>query len=77
MICFSAHASKLYTEIAYQPGDYLLFGSESRGLPGSLLHRHAEFAVRLPMPAGHVRSINLATAAGIGLYEALRQILHW
>jgi tRNA (cytidine/uridine-2'-O-)-methyltransferase len=77
LICFSAHATLPYTQIAYQPGDCLLFGSESRGLPAGVLERHAERAVTIPMPAGQVRSLNLATAAGIALYEALRQILRW
>jgi len=77
LICFSAHAKNRYTELAYQPDDCLVFGSESRGLPSTLLQRDGEFAVTLPMPAGLVRSLNLATAVGIGLYEALRQIERW
>ncbi|HXG12193.1 MAG TPA: tRNA (cytidine(34)-2'-O)-methyltransferase [Gemmataceae bacterium] len=74
LFCFSAHAVRSYTSVAYQPGDYLLFGSESRGLPAGLLERHADRALRIPMPSGKVRSLNLATAVGIVLYEALRQL---
>jgi tRNA (cytidine/uridine-2'-O-)-methyltransferase len=77
LFCFSAHATQPYTAIRYQPGDCLLFGSESRGLPAEVLARHADNAVTIPMPAGKVRSLNLATAAGIALYEALRQLRHW
>jgi tRNA (cytidine/uridine-2'-O-)-methyltransferase len=77
LICFSARATRRYTDLAYHPGDCLLFGSESRGLPPSLLARHAEHTVCLPMPSGHVRSLNLATAVGIALYEALRQLHGW
>jgi tRNA (cytidine/uridine-2'-O-)-methyltransferase len=77
IICFSAHASRPYSDIRYQDEDALVFGSESRGLPASLLQRSPELTVTLPMPAGKVRSLNLATAAGIGLYEALRQIGAW
>ncbi len=77
IFCFSAHAVTPYTRIAYQRGDCLLFGSETRGLPPGVLQRHQERAVTIPMPAGRVRSLNLATAVGIGLYEALRQLHAW
>jgi tRNA (cytidine/uridine-2'-O-)-methyltransferase len=77
IICLSAHARRRYTDLAFRPGDCLLFGSESRGLPPSLLERHAEWAFTIPMPTGKVRSINLATAAGIVLYEGLRQLHGW
>jgi tRNA (cytidine/uridine-2'-O-)-methyltransferase len=76
LICYSAHADRPYTRLKYQAGNCLLFGSESRGLPPSLLHRHAEHTVTIPM-SGPVRSLNLATAVGIGLYEALRQLNDW
>ncbi len=77
LVCFSAHAATPYTRLAFRDGDCLLFGSESRGLPESLLRRHDTTAVTIPMPAGKVRSLNLATAAGIALYEALRQLNAW
>ncbi len=77
LICFSAHATRRYTSVAYRDGDCLIFGGESRGLPAGLLQRHAERAVTIPMPTGQVRSLNLATAVGIGLYEALRQVHAW
>ncbi len=75
--CFSAHASRLYTEPRYQPGDCLLFGGESHGLPAGVLERYGDRALFVPMLTGSVRSLNLATAVGIGLYEALRQIRGW
>lgn len=74
---FTAHSGTPYTRVAFQPGDCLLFGSESQGLPAELLHRHAERKLCIPMPAGKVRSLNLATAVGITLYEALRQLHEW
>jgi tRNA (cytidine/uridine-2'-O-)-methyltransferase len=77
LICFSAHAEQLYTALTYRAGDCLLFGGESRGLPASLVKRHDTHAVTIPMPARKVRSLNLATAVGIGLYEALRQVNRW
>jgi tRNA (cytidine/uridine-2'-O-)-methyltransferase len=72
--CFSARASRPYTEAVYQAGDCLLFGGETHGLPAGVLQRHAASALVIPMPTGKVRSLNLATAVGIALYEALRQL---
>jgi tRNA (cytidine/uridine-2'-O-)-methyltransferase len=73
VFCFSARAAHPYTAVRYQDGDCLLFGGETHGLPPVVLARHAERALTIPMPAGKVRSLNLATAVGIVLYEALRQ----
>jgi tRNA (cytidine/uridine-2'-O-)-methyltransferase len=77
VFCFSAHAGRPYTEVGYQDGDCLLFGGESHGLPTGVVERYAERALQIPMPAGRVRSLNLATAVGIALYEALRQVAAW
>jgi tRNA (cytidine/uridine-2'-O-)-methyltransferase len=74
---FSAHASIPYTRIAYQAGDCLVFGGESHGLPEPLLKRNPERALYIPMPGSKTRSLNLATAVGIVLYEALRQMHQW
>ncbi len=71
---FSCGAPALYTSPAYRAGDVLVFGSESRGLPDALLTAHAGRVLGIPMKPNGVRSLNLATAAGIVLYEALRQI---
>ncbi len=77
VFCFSAHAKTPYTRVRYHPGDGLLFGCESRGLPASVLQRYGERALCIPMPAGRVRSLNLANAVAIVLYEALRQVQGW
>ena len=74
LFCLSARASLPYTQVAYQPGDCLVFGSESHGLPEEFLSRHAGQSLTIPMPGGKVRSLNLATATAIVLYEALRQL---
>jgi tRNA (cytidine/uridine-2'-O-)-methyltransferase len=74
---FSAHAAAPYTDIAFRDGDALLFGSEGHGLPAETLARFTSRVFTIPMPAGKVRSLNLATAAGIVLYEALRQLHSW
>lgn len=71
--CLSSKATKPYTDAEFRDGDVLLFGSESRGLPPSVVSSLADTAITIPMPTGKVRSLNLATAVGIALYEALRQ----
>ena len=71
---FSARASRSYTSIEYRRGDFLVFGGETRGLPAELLREHAGRTYTIPMRTAVVRSLNLANAAAIVLYEALRQI---
>ncbi len=61
-----------YFEAAFRPGDYLIFGRETRGLPESLLAAAPDRLLTIPM-APAARSLNLATAVGIVLFEALRQ----
>ena len=70
---FTSDGAASYTDIAYQPGDVLIFGQESVGLPEHIKHDpHVTSTVRLPMlPA--LRSLNLANAASIAVYEAWRQ----
>ena len=77
VICFSTRARIPYTSFSYEEGDCLLFGGETNGLPDTLLQRHSDRTVRIPIPSGKVRSLNLATAVGIALYEALRQRHRW
>jgi tRNA (cytidine/uridine-2'-O-)-methyltransferase len=57
----------------FQPGDYLVFGRETQGLPENLVAAAGEQALRIPMAPGGTRSLNLATAIAIVLYEAARQ----
>lgn len=64
--------ARAYTDAAFLPGDFLVFGRETRGLPESLLAAHPAECLTIPMETG-ARSLNLATAAGIVLFEALRQ----
>jgi len=61
-----------YVDMAFREGDFIVFGKETMGLPDELLEANPESCVRIPI-TGRVRSINLSTAAGIVLYEALRQ----
>ena len=62
-----------YTQARFEPGDFLVFGRETKGLPESLLAANAEACLTIPMANPEVRSLNLATAAAIVLGEALRQ----
>jgi tRNA (cytidine/uridine-2'-O-)-methyltransferase len=77
LFCLSARAGKPYTQIAYKPGDCLLFGAETRGLPPEVLERYHDQCYGIPMPGGNVRSLNLATSVGIVLYDGLRQLHGW
>jgi tRNA (cytidine/uridine-2'-O-)-methyltransferase len=70
---FSTRAARIYTDAHYQPGDALLFGPESRGLPLSWLDERPDRAVRIPIRP-EARSLNLANAVAIGLFEAARQL---
>ena len=70
-------ADRLFTEVRYADGDALLFGQESVGLPAEVRARYAGRLVGIPMPGNAVRSLNLSTAAGVALYEALRQTHGW
>jgi tRNA (cytidine/uridine-2'-O-)-methyltransferase len=71
---FTTKAERAYTDFDYGPGDCLVFGRETRGLPEELLRANWERCLTIPMPNERVRSLNLATSAGIALYEALRQL---
>ncbi len=63
-----------YTGAHFEPNDFLVFGRETKGLPESLLRENAAACLTIPMANEHVRSLNLATAAAIVLFEALRQV---
>ena len=73
VFAFTGKGEELYTDIAYEPGDILLFGPEPTGLPDEVLNDPRITArVRLPMLPGR-RSMNLANSASIAVYEAWRQ----
>jgi tRNA (cytidine/uridine-2'-O-)-methyltransferase len=70
---FTGHATRSFTEVAYAPGDTLLFGPEPTGLPDHVLaDERVTDRVRIPMLPG-IRSLNLSNAATLGIYEAWRQ----
>jgi tRNA (cytidine/uridine-2'-O-)-methyltransferase len=69
---YSSKASKLYSEMSYKQDDYLIFGSETTGLPNIFFEQWPERFATIPMTKGS-RCLNLATSAGIVVYEAWRQ----
>ena len=74
MLYFTTKASRPYTDWEYRPGDCLVFGPETRGLPDYVLEANRDTCLTVPMPNPRVRSLNLANTVGIVLYEALRQL---
>lgn len=69
----SSHGSRSYLEAPYATNSVLVFGSETQGMPERILEKYPDRIFRVPMREA-VRSLNLATTAGIVLYEAVRQV---
>lgn len=74
MFLFSRFATKPLFEVKLQKDCYLIFGSETKGLPESIKAEYNSQLVTLPMYSEHIRSLNLSNAATAAAYEALRQI---
>lgn len=73
---FTKNSSQSYFSAKFPPDSYLIFGSETRGLPLELLDKHHEQTLSLPMLNPVIRSLNLANAATAVAYEAFRQNYH-
>ncbi len=71
---FTTKVDRPYYEAQFRPGDYLIFGKETKGLPEEILALYRDRCYTVPMVNNHIRSLNLAMSAGIVLYEGLRQI---
>ncbi len=69
---FTSKSDRCFWDVTFSPGNCLVFGSETFGLSASLLQSNSQRCVRIPQAAGE-RCLNLSTAAGIGLFQALRQ----
>ena len=65
-------SSRPYFQVRFEPGDFFVFGRETKGLPEALLDQHKESCLTIPMQG--TRSLNLATAVAIILFEAMRQL---
>jgi len=73
---YTTRCDRPHWEAAFRPGDHLVFGKETAGLPDSILERYPDRLVTLPMLPTE-RSLNLANAACAGVYEALRQLRYY
>ena len=69
----STKAGRPHWEAEFAPGDFLIFGKETKGLPEDMVGDAGEDALRIPMMPGGTRSLNLSTAVAIVLFEAVRQ----
>jgi tRNA (cytidine/uridine-2'-O-)-methyltransferase len=70
---FTTKSTRSFYDVQYHPGDWLVFGPETRGLSADILQKYSSQAVTIPM-IGKTRSLNLSNAAAIAIYEAYRQI---
>ncbi|MFZ5974368.1 MAG: tRNA (uridine(34)/cytosine(34)/5-carboxymethylaminomethyluridine(34)-2'-O)-methyltransferase TrmL [Bacillota bacterium] len=68
----STRAGRAYDAVRYHKGDYLVFGSETKGLDEAIIRRFYDKCLRIPMKSG-ARSLNLANSVAVVVYEALRQ----
>lgn len=73
LFLFTKFGSRSYTDVTYKTPVYLVFGSETKGLPEEVRTRHADRLVWIPMRTHLVRSLNLSQAAAVATYEAIRQ----
>jgi tRNA (cytidine/uridine-2'-O-)-methyltransferase len=71
---FSSHGTQDYCAVDYQDDMFLIFGKESVGLPESLVKEHSNLLYNIPIHSPHIRSLNLANAVSIVVYEGLRNI---
>ena len=72
---FSTKVKQTYFDIQYQKGDWFVFGKETKGLPPEIINDNLKQVVTIPQ-TGPVRSLNLATAVAISVYEGFRQVVH-
>jgi tRNA (cytidine/uridine-2'-O-)-methyltransferase len=69
-----SRGTRRYSDVQYQPEDYLVFGRETAGLPRPFLEQNQDRWLRIPMFHPQARSLNLANCVALVLYEALRQL---
>src|SRR5262249_45129282 len=74
LLCFAARPPRACPSLTYRADDLLVFGGESRGLPAAVRESFADATYAIPIASPHVRSLNLATAVAIVLFEGLRQL---
>lgn len=67
----TSKGKRYYTQVSFKPGDFLVFGRETQGLPDDIIKNNSQYCLRIPMIAG-VRCLNLSNSVAIVVYEALR-----
>ena len=72
MVFLSSHATKEHWSIDFEDNMFLVFGKESVGLPKSILETHSNKLYKIPLYSKHIRSLNLANAVSIVVYEGLK-----
>ncbi len=74
MAFFSSHGKKDHWSVDFTDDMFLIFGKESKGLPRQLVKDHSDSVYKIPLFSEHIRSLNIANAVGIVVYEGLRNI---
>ncbi|MFH0958632.1 MAG: tRNA (cytidine(34)-2'-O)-methyltransferase [Pseudomonadota bacterium] len=74
IVLTSSKRGEIYYNLVFQPWDHILFGPETSGLSGNIFERFRLRIARIPIDLGKTRSLNLSTAAGIIVFEGLRQL---
>jgi tRNA (cytidine/uridine-2'-O-)-methyltransferase len=74
MVFLSSHGETNHWDIPFEDNMFLIFGKESVGLSKSIIEKYSDKLFKIPLFSEHVRSLNLANAAGIVVYEGLKQI---
>lgn len=74
MAFFSSHGKKVHWSVPYEDDLFLIFGKESVGLPKELTEANEDMLYQIPLYSEHIRSLNLANAVSIAVYEGLRQL---
>jgi tRNA (cytidine/uridine-2'-O-)-methyltransferase len=74
MVLLSSHGTQSIWDIPFEDDMMLLFGKESTGLPSEILNKHLEHIFKIPLHSDHIRSINIANAVSVTVYEGLRQL---
>tara|TARA_R100000935_G_scaffold55682_2_gene85952 strand:- start:46080 stop:46532 length:453 start_codon:yes stop_codon:yes gene_type:complete len=72
MVFLSSHGSKSYWDIPFKDDMFFIFGKESKGLSAEILEKYATMTYKIPIHSTHIRSLNLANAVSIVVYEGLR-----
>ena len=73
-VFLSSHGNKAYWDIDFNVKTFLVFGKESVGLPKTLIEKYSDNIYRIPLYSEHIRSLNLANAVSIVVYEGLKQL---